>query len=81
MTTLVVTIDGDAPPVVCSDSGDRRLERRRSRRRGRRFDGTAAGGMWTVDFTDNAGGDSGFVNGVCLVTTPIPVELKSLEVE
>ncbi len=78
---LIVTIDGDAAPRVCSnpmtgvwsddDLGDAAAA----------FDGTQAAGIWTVDLTDTAGGDSGQVNGVCLVTTPIPVELKGLEIE
>ncbi len=78
---FMVVLDTDGADLVCAsptigvgkddDLGDAAAA----------FDGTAANGVWTVDFTDNFGGDGGFVNGVCLITVPVPVELKAFEVE
>lgn len=45
------------------------------------FDGEDITGTWNLTVSDNAGGDTGTVNGWCLIVEMIPVELMSISVE
>jgi len=45
------------------------------------FNGQNVNGNWTLTVNDDAAGDTGVLNEWCIITTPIPVELKAFEVE
>ena len=45
------------------------------------FDGQDALGVWTITASDNAGGDTGTLNEWCVITDPVPVELRSFSID
>ena len=45
------------------------------------FNGEDAQGVWTINASDNAGGDTGTLNEWCIITDPVPVELMEFSID
>jgi subtilisin-like proprotein convertase family protein len=82
---MVVTFDDAGPPLstICAQPtiGTAATTTNDTQEFLSVFNGMNINGSWNLNVNDDAGGDDGVLNEWCIITTPIPVELKGFEVE